>query len=453
MADTRKKYNVTGNTWFYQSLKIPMRITIWCFYRELKQTGLEKIPHQHPVIFVPNHQNAFMDALILTSFEKKQLTFLMRASIFQSKLAAKACYSLNMLPVYRQMDGMENLDKNNEVFDNCMYLLENRRKITMYIEGSHAIPRRLRPLKKGPIRIAFALEEKHRFDFNTHIVPIGINYTDPHKFGGKVLINYAEPIPLAAHIETYKTNPAKAINDVRNIIKHRLSDAIIDIQSEQYYHSIERLREIIGNHTNIKNKLSLQERFYNDKRVIEIASKKLFHHNELAEETAQKIKDYFNGIKKLNLRDYMLDEKFSMNTPLIWLWMLTGIPFFIAGTVINFIPFFSPAWIAKKVVRDVAFKTSIEMSLGLFIFFFYYLFLFFALAFVLHSWLWSAAVCAAGIICAPLALNYFRKMKKLAAWMRFKRLRNSGDAVWNKCRQMRKEIISIYTGIEREYNN
>ena len=120
------------------------------FYRQHKIIGFEKLPDNQAVILAPNHQNAFMDAILMTgpSGWKHQLSFLVRASIFQSKLSNYFLRKLNMLPVYRKdVDGTENMGKNDEIFDNCIWLLSNKRRLVLYPEGTHNLKRKLLPIK------------------------------------------------------------------------------------------------------------------------------------------------------------------------------------------------------------------------------------------------------------------------------------------------------------------
>ena len=52
-------------------LKMWVWIAIHVYFRRIKVTGKENIPKDKPIIFAPNHQYAFMDALLIVVITKK----------------------------------------------------------------------------------------------------------------------------------------------------------------------------------------------------------------------------------------------------------------------------------------------------------------------------------------------------------------------------------------------
>ncbi|HOW31024.1 MAG TPA: 1-acyl-sn-glycerol-3-phosphate acyltransferase, partial [Bacteroidales bacterium] len=133
------------------------------FYRWVTINGRENIPHNTPIIFAANHQNALMDALAMLYARKGKVVFLARADIFKSKFVASLLHFLKIMPVYRMRDGYEALGQNEETFDNAANVLKHNTPIAMLPEGNHAGFKRLRPLKKGICRIAFMAEERSQF--------------------------------------------------------------------------------------------------------------------------------------------------------------------------------------------------------------------------------------------------------------------------------------------------
>jgi len=99
---------------------ILLRIWVWIavrmYYRRIKVVGLEKVPKGTPVIFAPNHQYAFMDALVVVIANQKIPYFLVRGDIFKSSIASFLLRSLRMMPVYRQRDKVNVLSKNEDIF-------------------------------------------------------------------------------------------------------------------------------------------------------------------------------------------------------------------------------------------------------------------------------------------------------------------------------------------------
>ena len=191
-------------------------IWIWSaaivFFKRRKNEGLDKFPYKKPVILSPNHQSAFMDALVtvLPVNQRKQLSFMVRQGVFKSTLGEFFLTRLLLFPAYRIRDGKENMHKNKGSFDHINNLLEKKRGLIIFPEANHAMPRKVRPLKKGIVRGALDALDKLGVDNDVQIVPVGINYSDPQNMGGECLLNYGEPIAVAKYFELYKENPNEA---------------------------------------------------------------------------------------------------------------------------------------------------------------------------------------------------------------------------------------------------
>src|SRR5688572_16505589 len=123
----KKKHLITGRQPLYAILKWPIYFGLYFFYRKYKVKGFKNIPRGKPIIFAMNHQNAFLDPLVAAPLSHtRQITFMLRSSIYSKKSMKPLLVGLSLLPVYRQSDGLNVVDKNTEVFDNCIYLLEKK---------------------------------------------------------------------------------------------------------------------------------------------------------------------------------------------------------------------------------------------------------------------------------------------------------------------------------------
>lgn len=58
-----------------------------------------------------------------------------------------------MIPVYRIRDGVNTIQKNHEIFEQCYEYLKKEKAIEIFAEGEHHLERRIIPLKKGFARI------------------------------------------------------------------------------------------------------------------------------------------------------------------------------------------------------------------------------------------------------------------------------------------------------------
>jgi len=161
---------------WYHIVKVYIRTGLFFFFKKIKIVGTENIPKKGAILFVSNHKNALVDPLLIATSTTRNIHFLTRASAFKLRLVKWILSTVNMLPIYRLRDGKKTLAKNNEIFSKCYNILNKKRSLLIFPEGTHDIRRWVRPLSKGFTRITFgALEQYPNLDLT--IIPVGLNYS------------------------------------------------------------------------------------------------------------------------------------------------------------------------------------------------------------------------------------------------------------------------------------
>ncbi len=183
--------------------------TFRVYFRRIFYSSLRKVPLEKPLLFVGNHQNSFMDGILVGSYLPQPINFTMRADMFRKPFARFALRELNVSPIYRIEEGFENVHKNLEAFKGIYEVLKKNGNFIMFSEGICVQQKRLQKLRKGTARLAFGAEEKFGLDVN--IVPVGINYTYPARFRREVMINFSDPFSIKELKDIYRENPAKAL--------------------------------------------------------------------------------------------------------------------------------------------------------------------------------------------------------------------------------------------------
>lgn len=218
---------------FYLILKYYVTVAIHFYYRQIKVVGKEKLKGSGPFLFVANHQNAFMDGVLVGAINSSPVHFLIRADIFKKTWAAALLKSLKLLPVYRMRDGFSSLNKNQKQFDECVQIFLKRESVLIFPEGNHSDTRRLRPMSKGFTRIAF--EAQKHSNLNLKVVPVGINYSNHHAFNARVSIHYGDPIPVS----DYFMEPLAASAALfKERIEKEIGSLIANVQDENRYAEI-----------------------------------------------------------------------------------------------------------------------------------------------------------------------------------------------------------------------
>lgn len=218
----------------YHILKFYVTLSIHFYFNRIKVYGKENLKGNGPFLLVANHQNAFMDGVLVGALNKFPVHFLIRADIFKKKWAAKLLRGLKLMPVYRIRDGAENLHKNEEQFNECIRLFMKKESVLIFPEGNHGNTRKLRPLSKGFTRIVFE-SQRQRPEMNLQIVPVGINYSHFKAFNSRVSIHYGKPIPAA---EYYKEPLALQTNLFRERMAVEIKKLITHIDDDVRYEEI-----------------------------------------------------------------------------------------------------------------------------------------------------------------------------------------------------------------------
>lgn len=161
-------------------------------FKKIEIHGLENIP-RGKVIFAGNHQNGLIDPLLIAAFSKRSTTFYTRASVFKNPTVSKTLYYLGLLPIFRFRDGGRNLRNNIELFEKGADALIGGEAIALFPEGNHGAERRIRPLKKGVIRLLETIYQKDSSE-EVFLVPVGFNYERLEQFKDKVSVRFGSPI-------------------------------------------------------------------------------------------------------------------------------------------------------------------------------------------------------------------------------------------------------------------
>ena len=352
------------------------------YYGDFIIIGKENIPDNVPLIFAPNHINAIMDALVVHTVIPRNLPliFLARADIFRNKTAARFLGYAKILPAFRMRDGIENLGNNTEIFNQCIEILHNNNALGIMPEGNQEIEHKLRPLVKGIFRIAFAAQQQYGIEPGVKIVPVGIDYGDIFKANKHIIINIGKPIEVSDYVNSYSTNPVKATNEIRDRLRKDLSDLTLNLATNSYYNCFEIVVEVVQNP--LREVLGLKDdNTYNRfiarqevaKRLVELEKNKP---DEL-ERLDKLSSEYQRLLSQLNLKTKIIENanpdllKFILET----VFLMIGLPIFILGFILNFLPFSSPVLIRKYIFKAQyeGFFSSLQFGLGIITFPVFYL--------------------------------------------------------------------------------
>ena len=210
---------------WYKLFRLYVKIGLFFTHKSIKVYGKENIPKNGPTIFIGNHQNALIDAILIPTTNSRDIHFLTRASSFVNNTVSNFLRSLNMIAVYRIRDGRNSMQKNIDVFKQCFEILKDEKSVQIFAEGEHHLKRSIIPLKKGFARIILGSLQKYPH-LNIKIVPVGLNYDTRLGFPASATVYYGKPIDANEYFDldqpdlTYKSILKKVSSELKKLTTH-----------------------------------------------------------------------------------------------------------------------------------------------------------------------------------------------------------------------------------------
>ena len=358
---------------FYRFLQfIVPPFTFRVYFRRIFYSNLKKVPLEKPLLFVGNHQNSFMDGVLVGSYLPQPIHFTMRADMFRKPFVRFCLQELNVSPVYRMEEGFENVHKNIEAFTAIYEVLKENGNFIMFSEGICVQEKRLQRLRKGTARLAFGAEEK--FDLDVNIVPVGINYTYPARFRKEVMINFHESFSIKELTDIYKAHPAKALLVFNEKCNTGLLKEVIIIEDPKNDWLAEELLKMERNNMILpffRWMFDTDNRRMAEKRVTDKINHQAKASPESLESLKDKVKAYTGLLSKTGLRDENLARKLNWGL-LRYLTVIAGFPVFLAGYIANLIPFVVPRSLTNKFIKDSRFTTGFYVGTGTVLYLIYF---------------------------------------------------------------------------------
>ncbi|MEM6643199.1 MAG: 1-acyl-sn-glycerol-3-phosphate acyltransferase [Bacteroidota bacterium] len=228
-----------------------MKITLRWYFGSVKIEGLDSVPRDKPLLVTPNHQNAFLDALLTGAYIPIPLHILTRADIF-NRWTKPLLSLLNMMPIYRIRDGYAKLSQNDAVFETCKALFRSDKSVLIFAEGNHGEHHYLRPLTKGAARISIFSQQAMQEDL--YVLPVGVNYFQHQSSRSGVVLVFGAPVSVREYEKRYEEEGAKGLLAMRDAISDGMKKTLVIPEKIEDY---EVLKETIFQEKHIG--LSLDE--------------------------------------------------------------------------------------------------------------------------------------------------------------------------------------------------
>jgi 1-acyl-sn-glycerol-3-phosphate acyltransferase len=425
-------------TILYSILRVYSNFIYRRWFSSIEINGEGNIPENTSVIFAPNHQNGFIDAMALLSSSPKPVVFLARADLFRKRVIDKILRALKIMPAYRIRDGIRNLKKNEDSFEQAIEVLLHKEFFCLMPEGGQDEVRTLRPLVKGMFRIAFATQEILKDTDSVKIVPVGIDYSNYDHSGGHLIVNFGKPINIREYYDAYLENSPVAQNQLRDELYKRISPLMLNIRTKEYYdcfyiasylYNAEMLDEM-DLEDNETNRLAARQRIVSSlQKAEENKSPLLPELDKLCKKWAEKRKDITFSAQ---ISEY--GREIDGNLLVSLCYMVVTSPLFLYSALVNGMPYLLTKFLTRK-SKGTGFQASFVFGLSALLFPIFYLLETIAIAFIAPTF-WTGVAFALSL---PFSFFFMLRYKWRFCFVR-ERLKN----IFRKDKEVRE--ILIYAG-------
>ena len=218
---------------FYHFLKNYLKFYGYIYFRDIKVYGKNNIPRKGGLLFSPNHQSAFIDPVLVASYNSGKILSLTRSDVFGGPFQW-FLDAMEMLPIYRLRNGFSNLKKNEEIFEKCYKVLGEGKKVQMFSEGGLHTEYYLQRISKGSSRIAYNAQKKHPAQ-DIYIVPVGINYGHHEKPRCSVQLVFGKALKIKDYVN--KNNlESENINFIKDSLQIEMEKCLwLPKKDDDYY--------------------------------------------------------------------------------------------------------------------------------------------------------------------------------------------------------------------------
>jgi len=352
--DTRMRRDTMDG--FYRAVRAVGRFWLWFFFRSVDVRHPERVPAVGAVLLCINHPNNFIDSLLVGGALRRKVHYLATAALFRHPLAARFLQACGAIPVYRKQDDPDKMDKNLGAFAACFKAFGDGRLVAIYPEGTTHAEVRVQRIKTGAARIALGYEAERPGEL--HVIPVGLNFDARKSFRGRVLVSFGSPIPVNPYRDAYRADPVKAVEALTDAIQWGMEAEVVHVERIDESRLVNAVQELYRGELvrELREERGLAEGQIDLVRLSRaiVDSTNYFKRRDPArvERIWQRIQSYRALLAEYHVKDEAVRARLERTRPrqrirLTWE-AIAGLPLFVYGATVNFLPYWIPRWVARR---------------------------------------------------------------------------------------------------------
>ncbi|MEM8907150.1 MAG: 1-acyl-sn-glycerol-3-phosphate acyltransferase [Bacteroidota bacterium] len=431
----------------YNILKALFGLALRIYFRHIYVRNVPEWNPNRPTVFVANHQNAMIDAMLIGILLDRPLHFMSRGESFLHPFTRWLYHQFNMHPIYRKAHTPKLCYRNLQQLTHFQELLR-KHPLLIFPEGISQCTPRLQPIQPGAARVILGAEAAADYQLGVQVIPVGLNYSSPHRFRSEVFLNFGAPIPLAHYLTLHAQHPRKAVRQLSQHIARAIDQHCLTIPEEQLEPLVEQVVTVYRDELTRHHQIYPWEKnrnFLLQKDLIQVLHFFEKYRPKPLERLHQELHAYFQVLQQYQLSDQLLTHSWKaqhhspvrLHQLLYWL----GLPLYWYGYLHH--------WPARQIAHFFSyrkqlrpdFRGSILLSVGVLNFLLTYL-----IAFVLmHGWSQSLFVASIYVFSLPFlgwfALHYAEGQAALQAHLMLKSMLRQHPEKLQQLLQHRQQIV------------
>ncbi|PYN79190.1 MAG: hypothetical protein DMD96_18825 [Candidatus Rokuibacteriota bacterium] len=344
---------------FYRAVRSLGRFWLWFFFRSVDVRHPERVPARGPVLLCINHPNNFIDSLLVGGALRRKVHYLATAALFRNTLAARFLRSCGAIPVYRKQDDPDKMRQNAGTFEACFKAFGEGRLVAIYPEGTTHAEVRVQRIKTGAARLALGYEAERPGELR--LIPVGLNFDARKSFRGRVLVSFGSPVPVTPYLSAYRADPVKAVEALTDAIQWAMEAEVVHVERIDESRLVTAVQELYRGELvrELREERGLAERQIDLVRLSRAIVDSIDYFKrrdpERVERIWQRIQSYRALLAEYRVKDEAVRARLERTRPRQRIrrgWeAIVGFPFFVYGATVNFLPYWIPRWVARRMSR------------------------------------------------------------------------------------------------------
>jgi 1-acyl-sn-glycerol-3-phosphate acyltransferase len=213
----------------YGLLRFWLGTAIGVFFRRIEVEGIENVPQTGPVLLLPNHPNALVDALVILMQLKRPVSLTAKSTLADNVVLRFFIRVSKVILLHRKQDTELGADRSRNVrsLEECRRRLAQGAAICLFPEGqSHSDPF-LRPFRWGAARIALEFTQSRVSSETLKIIPVGLNFLHKDRFRSDVWVRFGEPVDVSQWVLDH---PQGSPTELTEEIERRVRDLTLNFE-------------------------------------------------------------------------------------------------------------------------------------------------------------------------------------------------------------------------------